>query len=77
MFLIGPNYAAGKDMLAGVALDLHRQGGRARTSPPGRRNSTFPPNSPRPAPPAPEAVFVFYPGAAGVQFLNRYAARWL
>ncbi len=51
-FLIGPNYAAGKDMLTGVDFSTELSKVRAAK---------------------PEAVFVFYPGAAGVQFLTQYA----
>jgi len=67
VFLIGPNYAAGKDMLAGVKstfkgeeytvwpsqLDFSAELSKARAS-------------------GAESIFVFYPGAAGVQFLNQY-----
>ena len=48
LYLIGPNYAAGKDMLAGVGLHLQGQDRRRRNSPPGRRSSTSPPNWRRP-----------------------------
>src|SRR5579883_844313 len=70
-FLIGPNYAAGKDMLAGVKSTFKGQiVGEEYTVWPSQldfqaeltkaRNSKA------------ESIFVFYPGAAGVQFLNQY-----
>jgi branched-chain amino acid transport system substrate-binding protein len=71
VFLIGPNYAAGKDMLAGVKSTFKGEVvGEEYTVWPSQldfsaeltkaRNSNA------------EAIFVFYPGAAGVQFLNQY-----
>jgi len=71
VFLIGPNYAAGKDMLAGVTSTFKGEVvGEEYTVWPSQldfsaeltkaRNSNA------------ESIFVFYPGAAGVQFLNQY-----
>ena len=71
VFLIGPNYAAGKDMLAGVKSTFKGEVvGEEYTVWPSQldfsaeltkaRNSNA------------EAIFVFYPGAAVVQFLNQY-----
>jgi len=71
VFLFGPNYAAGKDMLAGVKSTFKGEVvGEEYTVWPSQldfsaeltkaRNSNA------------EAIFVFYPGAAGVQFLNQY-----
>ena len=71
VFLIGPNYAAGKDMLAGVKSTFKGEVvGEEYTVWPSQldfsaeltkaRNSNA------------ESIFVFYPGAAGVQFLNQY-----
>ena len=51
VFLIGPNYAAGKDMLAGVQARPTRAGRRRGTIPAGPTSSTSPPNCPRRAPP--------------------------
>ena len=51
VFLIGPNYAAGKDMLGGRRIDLQGQGASARNSPPGRRSSISRLSSPRRRPP--------------------------
>jgi branched-chain amino acid transport system substrate-binding protein len=76
VYLIGPNYAAGKDMLAGVASTFK---GKVV----GQDLSTWPSQLDFSAELAKakasgaEAVFVFYPGAAGVQFLNQYAAAGL
>jgi branched-chain amino acid transport system substrate-binding protein len=72
VFLIGPNYAAGKDMLAGVKSTFKGEVvGEEYTVWPSQldfsaeltkaRNSNA------------KSIFVFYPGAAGVQFLNQYA----
>src|SRR6201991_180720 len=72
VFLIGPNYAAGKDMLAGAKSTFKGQVvGEEYTVWPTQldfsaeltkaRNSNA------------ESIFVFYPGAGGVQFLNQYA----
>src|SRR6202521_1926484 len=71
VFLIGPNYAAGKDMLAGVKSTFKGEVvGEEYTVWPTQldfsaeltkaRNSNA------------KSIFVFYPGAAGVQFLNQY-----
>ena len=73
VFLIGPNYAAGKDMLAGVKSTFKGEVESARNIRCGRPSSTSPPNCPRRATSGAESIFVFYPGAAGVQFLNQYA----
>jgi branched-chain amino acid transport system substrate-binding protein len=72
VFLIGPNYAAGKDMLAGVKSTFKGEVvGEEYTVWPSQldfsaeltkaRNSNA------------QSIFVFYPGAAGVQFLNQYS----
>ena len=72
VFLIGPNYAAGKDMLAGVA---HTFKGKVI----GQELTTWPSQLDFSAELAkakaanPDAIFVFYPGKAGVQFLAQYA----
>jgi branched-chain amino acid transport system substrate-binding protein len=72
LYLIGPNYAAGKDMLGGVTSTY--QGkivGEDLTRWPDQLDFSTELTKVRNA--KPEAVFVFYPGAAGVQFLNQYA----
>jgi branched-chain amino acid transport system substrate-binding protein len=71
-FLIGPNYAAGKDMLEGVASTFKGQiVGRELTAWPNQLDFNAELSKARAA--KPDAIFVFYPGAAGVQFLNQYA----
>ena len=72
LYLIGPNYAAGKDMLGGVTSTY--QGkivGEDLTRWPDQLDFSTELTKVRNT--NPEAVFVFYPGAAGVQFLNQYA----
>jgi branched-chain amino acid transport system substrate-binding protein len=71
-FLIGPNYAAGKDMLAGVAATFKGQViGQELTKWPDQLDFSAELSKARAA--KPDAIFVFYPGAAGVQFLTQYA----
>jgi branched-chain amino acid transport system substrate-binding protein len=71
-FLIGPNYAAGKDMLTGVRTTFKGQiTGEELTKWPDQLDFSTELSKVRAA--KPEAVFVFYPGAAGVQFLTQYA----
>jgi branched-chain amino acid transport system substrate-binding protein len=71
-FLIGPNYAAGRDMLEGVASTFKGQIiGRELTKWPDQLDFSAELSKARAA--KPDAVFVFYPGAAGVQFLTQYA----
>jgi branched-chain amino acid transport system substrate-binding protein len=70
-FLIGPNYAAGKDMLTGVRSTFKGQIiGEELTKWPDQLDFSTELSKVRAA--RPEAVFVFYPGAAGVQFLTQY-----
>src|SRR6516162_7973146 len=70
-FLIGPNYAAGKDMLTGVASTFKGKViGQELTKWPDQLDFSAELSKARAA--KPDAVFVFYPGAAGVQFLNQY-----
>lgn len=71
-FLIGPNYAAGKDMLAGVSSTFKGEViGQELTKWPDQLDFSAELSKARAA--KPDAIFVFYPGAAGVQFLNQYA----
>src|SRR6476620_8970541 len=71
-FLIGPNYAAGKDMLAGVASTFKGQVlGQELTKWPDQLDFSAELSKARNA--KPDAIFVFYPGKAGVQFLAQYA----
>ena len=72
LFLIGPNYAAGKDMLSGVKITYKGNVvGEEYTRWPDQLDFSAELSKARAA--KPDAVFVFYPGAAGVQFLNQYA----
>jgi branched-chain amino acid transport system substrate-binding protein len=71
-FLIGPNYAAGKDMLAGMeATFAGKVVGRELTAWPSQLDFSAELAKAKAA--NPDAIFVFYPGNAGVQFLNQYA----
>jgi branched-chain amino acid transport system substrate-binding protein len=71
-FLIGPNYAAGKDMLGGVASTFKGTIiGQELTKWPDQLDFSAELSKARAA--KPDAIFVFYPGAAGVQFLTQYA----
>ena len=70
-YLLGPNYAAGKDMLAGLKATFKGQiVGEEYTRWPDQLDFSTELSNVRAA--KPDAVFVFYPGAAGVQFLNQY-----
>jgi len=72
VFLIGPNYAAGKDMLAGVKSTYKgKVVGEELTVWPTQLDFSAELTKARAA--KPDAIFVFYPGAAGVQFLTQYA----
>jgi branched-chain amino acid transport system substrate-binding protein len=71
VFLIGPNYAAGKDMLAGVKSTFKGEiKGEEYTVWPSQLDFSAELSKARAS--GAEAIFVFYPGAAGVQFLNQY-----
>jgi len=72
VFLIGPNYAAGKDMLAGVKSTFKGEVvGEEYTVWPSQLDFSAELSKARAS--NAQAIFVFYPGAAGVQFLNQYA----
>ena len=71
-FLIGPNYAAGKDMLEGVASTFKGQiVGRELTRWPDQLDFSTELSKARAA--KPDAVFAFYPGGAGIQFITQYS----
>jgi len=71
VFLIGPNYAAGKDMLAGVKSTFKGEVlGEEYTVWPSQLDFSAELSKARAS--KAESIFVFYPGAAGVQFLNQY-----
>jgi branched-chain amino acid transport system substrate-binding protein len=70
-YLIGPNYAAGKDMLNGVRATFKGEiVGEELTKWPDQLDFSAELSNARAKKPG--AIFVFYPGAAGVQFLNQY-----
>ena len=72
VYLIGPNYAAGKDMLKGVASTFKGKViGQDLTTWPTQLDFSAELAKAKAA--KPDAVFVFYPGKAGVQFLAQYA----
>jgi branched-chain amino acid transport system substrate-binding protein len=71
-FLIGPNYAAGKDMLEGVAATFKGQIiGRELTRWPDQLDFSAELSKARAA--KPDAIFAFYPGGAGIQFITQYS----
>src|SRR5881398_1984178 len=71
-FLIGPNYAAGKDMLEGVAATFKGQIiGRELTRWPDQLDFSAELSKARAA--KPDAIFAFYPGGPGIQFITQYA----
>ena len=70
-FLMGPNYAAGKDMLAGVQTTFKGQiVGQELTRWPDQLDFSAELSKARAA--KPDAIFAFYPGGAGVQFVTQY-----
>jgi branched-chain amino acid transport system substrate-binding protein len=70
-FLIGPNYAAGKDMLEGVSATFKgRIVGRELTRWPDQLDFSAELSKARAA--KPDAIFAFYPGGAGIQFITQY-----
>src|SRR5450756_107791 len=72
VFLISPNYAAGKDMLAGLKSTFKGEiKGEEYTVWPTQLDFSAELSKARASGAA--SIFVFYPGAAGVQFLNQYA----
>ncbi len=71
-FLIGPNYIAGKDMLAGVATTFKgKVVGQELTRWPDQLDFSAELSKARAA--KPDAIFAFYPGGAGIQFVTQYA----
>jgi branched-chain amino acid transport system substrate-binding protein len=71
-FLIGPNYAAGRDMLAGVRMTYKGEvAGAEMTRWPDQLDFSAELSKARAA--QPDAIFAFYPGGAGVQFVTQYA----
>src|ERR1700691_2423710 len=71
-FLMGPNYAAGKDMLNGVQTTFKGQiVGQELTRWPDQLDFSAELSKARAA--NSDAIFAFYPGGAGVQFVTQYA----
>jgi branched-chain amino acid transport system substrate-binding protein len=71
-FLMGPNYAAGKDMLAGVQSTFKGKiVGQELTRWPDQLDFSAELSKARAA--KPDAIFAFYPGGAGIQFVTQYA----
>ena len=69
LYLVGPNYAAGKDMLSGVAATFKGKiAGEELTTWPSQLDFSAELAKAKAA--NPDAIFVFYPGRAGVQFLT-------
>jgi branched-chain amino acid transport system substrate-binding protein len=70
-YLLAPNYAAGKDVLAGFKANFQGQiVGEDYTKWPDQLDFSVELTKARAA--KPDAVFAFYPGAAGIQFLTQY-----
>jgi len=70
-FLLGPNYAAGKDMLAGVQTTFAGKiVGEELTRWPDQLDFSAELSKAREA--KPDAIFAFYPGGAGIQFVTQY-----
>ncbi|MBS0223546.1 MAG: ABC transporter substrate-binding protein [Proteobacteria bacterium] len=71
LYLMGPNYAAGKDMLAGVQRTYKGKiAGEDFTKWPDQLD--FSAELAKIAQVKPAGIFIFYPGAHGVQFLKQY-----
>jgi branched-chain amino acid transport system substrate-binding protein len=71
-FLLAPNYAAGRDVLAGFKANFKGAiVGEELTKWPDQLDFSAELSKVRAT--KPDAVFAFYPGAAGVQFVSQYA----
>ena len=71
-YLIAPNYAAGKDVLSGVKANFRGQIlGEDYTRWPDQLDFSAELSKARAA--QPDAIFAFYPGPAGIQFLTQYS----
>ena len=70
-FVIAPNYAAGKDVIAGLKANYKGAVvGEEYTRWPDQLDFSAELSKARAA--KPDAIFAFYPGGAGVQFINQY-----
>jgi branched-chain amino acid transport system substrate-binding protein len=71
VYMIGPNYAAGKENLGGMAAAFKgKVVGEDYTTWPSQLDFSAELAKAKAA--NPDAIYTFYPGAAGVQFLNQY-----
>jgi branched-chain amino acid transport system substrate-binding protein len=71
VFTMAPNYAAGKDMVAGMKMTYTGKiVGEELTRWPGQLDFSAELAKAREA--KPDAIFVFYPGGAGIQFVTQY-----
>ena len=71
VFVMAPNYAAGRDMVAGMKMTFKGQVvGEELTRWPDQLDFSAELAKAREA--KPDAIFVFYPGGAGVQFVTQY-----
>jgi branched-chain amino acid transport system substrate-binding protein len=71
-FLIAPNYAAGKDVITGLKASFNGQVvGEEYTKWPDQLDFSAELSKARAS--NPDAIFAFYPGSAGVQFLTQYS----
>jgi len=76
VYMIGPNYAAGKENLAGVKEFFKgKVVGEDYTKWPDQLDFSAELSKARAA--NPDAIYTFYPGAAGIQFLNQYSQNGL
>jgi branched-chain amino acid transport system substrate-binding protein len=72
VFMMGPNYTAGRDMLAGLKYTYKGQIiGEEMTRWPDQLDFSAELSKARAA--KPDALFAFYPGGPGVQFITQYA----
>ncbi len=72
VYLIGPNYAAGKENLGGLKEAFKGTiVGEDYTKWPDQLDFSAELSKARAA--NPEAIYIFYPGASGIQFLNQYS----
>ena len=72
VFQIGPNYAAGKDMLQGMRNTYKGEViGQEMTRWPDQLDFSAELSKARAA--QPDAIFIFYPASYGVQFITQYA----
>jgi branched-chain amino acid transport system substrate-binding protein len=72
LYVVGPNYAAGKDMLAGVKRTYKGElKGEDYTKWPDQLD--FSAELTKIAQAKPDGIFIFYPGAHGVQFVKQWA----